>query len=441
MVTDFAAGPGRVLDGVEAVFDEPRLVANAGLLLSATLADRLGLEALIDRRVDLGERPGARRAGAKVLSLVSAMLVGGDSIDDADVLRAGDSGQLLGHRVLAPSTLGTFLRSFTFGHVRQLDAVLDVALARAWASGAGPRGERLVIDLDSFIREVHGYHKQGAAYNYTRRLGYHPLIATRADTLETLHIRLRKGSANTQRGATRFVGELIARVRRAGFRGEIIVRADSGFWSNAIIRALRRHGVRYSIGVRMQAVIRTAIDAIPEAAWQTLADYPPTGRAEIAETTYGADAQRLVVRRVRTLASHVQGELFPDWRHFAFITDRAEPLCVVDADQRQHAVVELAIRDHIAGPLRHLPSGRFPANAAWTVIAALAANLARWTSTLGLHTHAPQAQATVRRQLLVTPGRLIQHARRTTLRLPARWPWRAAWIECLRRLRGLPRLR
>ena len=139
-----------------------RLVANAGLLLSATLADRLGLEALIDRRVDLGERPGARRAGAKVLSLVSAMLVGGDSIDDADVLRAGETGQLLGHRVLAPSTLGTFLRSFTFGHVRQLDAVLDVTLARAWALGAGPRGERLVIDLDSFIREVHGYHKQGA---------------------------------------------------------------------------------------------------------------------------------------------------------------------------------------------------------------------------------------------------------------------------------------
>jgi hypothetical protein len=184
-----------------------------------------------------------------------------------------------------------------------------------------------------------------------------------------------------------------------------------------------------------------AISQIDEHAWQPLADYPPSGRAEIAETTYGADAQRLVVRRVRTLADRGQGELFPDWRHFAFLTDRTEPLSVVEAAQRQHAVVELAIRDHIAGPLRHLPSGRFAANAAWTVIAALAANLARWTSILGLHSPTPNAQATIRRQLLVTPGRLVQHARQTTLRLPARWPWRTIWIECLTRLRGLPQLR
>jgi hypothetical protein len=198
--------------------------------------------------------------------------------------------------------------------------------------------------------------------------------------------------------------------------------------------------VRYSIGVRMQAVIRAAIDAIPEDGWQRLADYPPSGCAEIAETTYGKDAQRLIVRRVRSLGSGAQGELFPDWRHYAFITDRSEALATVEAAQRQHAVVELAIRDHIAGPLRHLPSGRFAANAAWTVIAALAANLARWTSILGLHTHTPQAQATLRRRLLAIPARLIRHARRLTLRLPARWPWRTAWIECLTRLRGLPRL-
>jgi len=438
MVTDLQAARGRVLDRVEAVFDEPRLVANAGLLLSATLADRLGLEALIERRVDLADRPGAYRPGAKVLSLVGAMLLGADSIDDADVLRAGESGELLGHRVLAPSTLGTFLRSFTFGHVRQLDGVLDEAIARAWRAGAGPTDERLVIDLDSFIREVHGYQKQGAAYNYTHQLGYHPIIATRSDTLETLHIRLRKGSANTQRGVARFVNELIARVRRAGFSGEIVVRADSGFWSNAMIKALKRHGVRYSIGVRMQAVIRDAIDAIPEDAWQRLDDYPASGVAEIAETTYGA--QRLIVRRVRSLGSGAQGQLFPDWRHYAFITDRSQPLAIVEADQRQHAVVELAIRDHIAGPLRHLPSGRFAANAAWTVIAALAANLARWTTILGLHNHTPQAQATLRRRLLVVPARLTRHAGHTTLRLPARWPWRTAWIECLTRLRDLPRL-
>jgi hypothetical protein len=408
------------------------------LLLSSTLADRLGLEALIERRVDLADRPGAYRPGAKVLSLVGAMLLGGDSIDDADVLRAGGSGELLGHRVLAPSTLGTFLRSFTFGHVRQLDGVLDEAITRAWRAGAGPGGEQLVIDLDSFIREVHGYQKQGAAYNYSHQLGYHPIIATRADTLETLHIRLRKGSANTQRGVTHFVNELVARVRRAGFAGEIIVRADSGFWSNAMIAALRRHGVRYSIGVRMQAVIREAIDAIPEHAWRRLDDYPPSGQAEIAETTYGA--QRLIVRRVRSLGPSAQGELFPDWRHYAFITDRTEPIVIVEGAQRQHAVVELAIRDHIAGPLRHLPSGRFAANAAWTVIAALAANLARWTNILGLRNHTPQAQASLRRRLLVVPARLVRHAGRNTLRLPARWPWRTAWIECLTRLRDLPRL-
>ncbi len=438
MVTDLRAARGYVLDRVEAVFGEPRLVANAGLLLCATLADRLGLEALIERRVDLGDRSGGRRPGAKVLSLVGAMLLGGDSIDDADVLRAGETGELLGHRVLAPSTLGTFLRSFTFGHVRQLDGVLDEAITRAWRAGAAPKDEPLVIDLDSFIREVHGHQKQGAAYNYTHQLGYHPIIATRADTLETLHIRLRKGSANTQRGVTRFVNELIARVRRAGFRGEIIVRADSGFWSNAMIAALRRHGVRYSIGVRMQRVIREEIDTIPEHAWQRLDDYPASGVAEIAETTYGT--QRLIARRVRSLGTSAQGELFPDWRHFAFITHRSEALAIVEASHRQHAVVELAIRDHIAGPLRHLPSGRFAANAAWTVIAALAANLARWTSILGLHKHTPQAQATLRRRLLVVPARLVRHAGRRTLRLPARWRWRSTWIECLTRLRGLPRL-
>jgi Transposase DDE domain group 1 len=196
--------------------------------------------------------------------------------------------------------------------------------------------------------------------------------------------------------------------------------------------------VRYSIGVRMQRVIRDAIEAIGEHEWQRLDDYPASGVAEIAETTYGA--QRLIVRRVRSLGTSAQGELFPDWRHYAFITDRTEPLAMVEAAQRQHAVVELAIRDHIAGALRHLPSGRFAANAAWTVIAALAANLARWTSILGLANHTPQAQATLRRRLLVVPARLVRHGRRTTLRLPARWPWRTAWIECLTRLRGLPRL-
>ena len=436
MVTDARGLGGRDLDRIEPCFDDPRVVANAGLLLASTLAERLDLERLIDEAVRLPDGSGAARAGAKVLSLVHAMLLGADSIDDCGVLRAGETSRVLGHRVLAPSTLGTFLRSFSFGHVRQLDRVLGESLRRAWSAGAGPGCARLVIDVDSFVCEVHGAHKQGAAYGYTHTLGYHPIIATRADTLETLHIRLRKGSANTQRGAKRFVDELAARVRRAGAVGEILLRADSGFWSYDTIGALERHKIRYSIGVTMQPHVRAAVDAIDEAAWRRLADYPATGVAEIAETLLGE--RRLIVRRTRLIGR--QAALWPDWRHFAFITDRGDELAVVEREHRQHAVVELAIRDHKEGPLRHLPSGHYAANAAWCAISALAANLARWTSILGLAHVAPQATATLRRRMLVVPGRLVRHGRRITLRLPARWPWHTAWLECLSRLRGLPQL-
>jgi PII-like signaling protein len=436
MVTDCRGRGGRALDRIEPVFDDVRVVANAGVLLAATLAERLGLEALVDDVVDLGERPGAVRPGAKVLSLVNAMLLGADSIDDCQVLRVGETNRVVGHRVLAPSTLGTFLRAFSFGHVRQLDRVLGETLGRAWQVGAGPGEGRLVIDVESFVAEVHGDQKQGAAYGYTRQLGYHPLLATRADTQETLHIRLRKGSANTQRGAKRFVDELVARVRRAGADGEIVVRGDAGFWANATIRAFQRHDVRYSIGVAMLPHVRAAVDAIDEAAWQRVDDYPATGIAQIAETRLGE--QRLVVRRTQLVGP--AAALFPDWRHFAFITDRTEQLALVEREHRQHAVIELAIRDHKDGPLRHLPSGRFFANAAWTVISALAANMARWTSILGLAHTTPQTAATLRRRLLVVPGRLTRHGRRTRLRLPARWPWRHAWLGCLQRLRALPRI-
>jgi Transposase DDE domain group 1 len=175
------------------VFDDERVVVNAGLVLAVTLGRRLGLEALVDAAVRLGGRPGASRPGRKVLSLVHAMLLGADCIDDCEILRAGRTEAVLGHRAMAPSTLGTFLRSFTFGHVRQLDRVLGQLLRRAWAAGAGPGAGRLVIDVDSFVGEVHGNAKQGAGYGYTRKLGYHPLLATRADTNEVLHVRLRKG--------------------------------------------------------------------------------------------------------------------------------------------------------------------------------------------------------------------------------------------------------
>jgi Transposase DDE domain group 1 len=192
--SDVPAGPA-CLDSVRVAFDEPRLASDAGLLLTATLADRLGIEELVNDSVWLGYGvPGAALPGRKVMSLVHGMLAGADSIDDMNVLRAGWTGVVLGHRAMAPSTLGTFLRAFTFGHVRQLDRVLDVALARAWETGAGPGdGLPLVIDVDSFIREVHGDQKQGASYGYTRQLGYHPIVAVRSDTGEVLHIRNRKG--------------------------------------------------------------------------------------------------------------------------------------------------------------------------------------------------------------------------------------------------------
>jgi hypothetical protein len=423
-----------MLDRLRVEFDDERAVANAGLLLPATLAGRLGIEGLVDETVDLAGRPGAARPGRKVMTLVHAMQLGADSIDDCDVLRAGRTGLVLGHGVLAPSTLGTFLRSFTFGHVRQLDRVLGESLARAWGAGAGPGEGRLVIDLDSFVGEVHGYDKQGAAYGYTRELGYHPLLATRAGSDEVLHVRLRKGSANTQRGAERFVDELIARVRRAGASGEILVRADSGFWNKKITARLRAKGCLYSIGVRLTKPVAEAIERLEESAWRPLGDYPETGEAEIAETTLGAD--RLIVRRVRTLDD--QQQLFATFKHFAFITNRGEPLELVEREHREHAAVELVIRDLKDQALAHFPSGRFNANAAWTVIACLAHNLLRWAELIGLPDERPRRARTLRRRLLALPGRLTHSARRWTLHLPARWPWQADFLAALACIRALP---
>jgi hypothetical protein len=298
----------------------------------------------------------------------------------ANVLRCGATSQVLGHRVMAPSTLGTFLRAFTFGHVRQLDRLTEQLLTRAWAAGAGPGDGPITMDLDSTVCEVHGYHKQGAAYGYTHTLGYHPLLATRADTGEVLHARQRTGRANTARGAARFVDELAARVRRAGASGELTMRMDSGFWSAKTIRACRRHRIRCSITVRQTKPIRAAIATIDEDAWTPIG-YPDGGLAQVAETRYQGD--RLIVRRTRLVGA--QAELFPNWRYHAFVTDRVGTAVELDQDHRRHATVELAIRDLKAGVgLRHCPSGKFAANAAWLVIATLAHNLQRWVAAIGL---------------------------------------------------------
>jgi Transposase DDE domain group 1 len=423
-------------DATRVVFDDDRVVANAGVVLPAVLAGRLGIEALADRTVDLGERAGAANAGRKVMTLVSAMVLGADCIGDCEVLRSGQTSAVLGHRVAAPSTLGTFLRAFTFGHVRQLDRVLAESLSRAWLAGAGPGDDRLIVDVDSFVGEVYGYDKQGAGYGYTHKRGYHPIVATRAETGEVLHIRARKGSANTARGALRFVEELIPRVARAGATGPKLLRADSGFWNTKIMTRLQAAGWLYSIGVRQQQHIKAAITAIPEQDWESLTDYPDGGEAQIAQTMLGR--QRLIVRRTRLLGA--QAELWPDWRHFAFFTNRTDPIELVEAEHRQHAVVELAIRDLKDQALAHFPSGRFTANAAWTVIAALAHNLLRWTTLIGLPDTIIPTARTLRRRLLTVPGRITRTARTVTIRMPARWPWQTEFLTALQRLRVMPAL-
>ncbi|MGH2903117.1 MAG: IS1380 family transposase [Solirubrobacteraceae bacterium] len=431
---DVPEGPAN-LDSVGVRFDEGRLISDAGLLLTATLAERLRIEELVNESVWLDRgRPGARLPGRKVMSLVHGMLAGADSIDDMNVLRAGSTGLILGHRVMAPSTLGTFLRAFTFGHVRQLDRVLDQATCRAWAAGAGPCDGPLVIDIDSFVGEVHGYQKQGAGYGYTRKLGYHPILATRADTGEIIHIRNRKGNANTQRGIARFINELIARVRRAGHTGQIIIRMDSGFENHKLFKDLAKRGIFFSIGVKLSKTTRTLIEQIPETDWVTVADYPETGEAQVAETAL--KGFRLIVRRTRLAGK--QADLFPNWRHHAFATNRHIPLLVADTDHRDHATVELAIRDLIDQALAHFPSGQMHANSAWTVIAALAHNLGRWTTQIGLPNAPVQTARARRRQLLAIPARLTHSARRWTLRMPARWPWQTDFHTILDAIRALP---
>ena len=292
----------------------------------------------------------------------------------------------------------------------------------------------MIVDVDSFVGEVYGYEKQGAGYGYTHKRGYHQIVATRAGTGEVLHIRARKGSAHTARGVLRFVEELIARVQRAGATGQMLLRADSGFWNNKLMARLHATGWTYSIGITQQAPVKTAIATIPEEDWQTLAEYPEGGEAQIAQTTLGAT--RMIVRRTRLVGE--QAELWPDWRHHAFLTNSTDQLELVEAEHRQHAVVELAIRELKDQALAHFPSGKFLANAAWTVIAALAHNLLRWTTVIGLPNTVIPTARTVRRRLLTVPGRITRTARQLTLRMPASWPWELAFLTALERLRALP---
>jgi hypothetical protein len=434
------------LDRVGTAFDGTQLVADAGLLLPATLAAHLGLKTLVDEHLDLGSAPGRANAGDKLLTLVMSALAGGDCIDDAAALRAGGTGGVLGFRVKAASTLGTFLRSFRLGHVRQLDRVSRELLGRAWAAGAGPGPELLTIDLDSTICETYGLAKEGATgFTYSRVRGYHPLLAVAAGTGDVLHARLRSGSANTIRGAANFLVETIARVRDAGAAGGLTVRADSGFYAHEVVAACRRHGVRFSITMRVHRELRDRIAALPEGAWTPI-PYWIAGGADVAEIAYTPFVKRgrpvpfrLIIRRVRPKPGS-QLALFTDYEYHPFLTDRVGDALALEADHRRHAEVENAIRDLKYGVgLNHLPSGRFAANGAWLAVQVMAHNLARWTARLGLGAGIVTTK-TLRRRLFAIAGRLTRSARRLMLHLPADWPWADEFLSALARLRTLPLL-
>jgi hypothetical protein len=434
------------LDRLDTAFDDDRLVADAGLLLPATLAQHLGLRDLVTRHLDLAGKPGQANRGDKLLTLVMSALAGGDSIDDADALRAGGTERVLGFTVKAASTLGTFLRSFRWGHVRQLDRVSRELLARAWAAGAGPGAQPFTIDLDSTICETYGLKKQGALHHgYTGVRGYHPLLAVAAGTGDVLMARLREGRANTARGAAHFLRETIGRVRAAGATGELTVRADSGFYAHAVVAVCRKLGVRFSITVRQHRSVQRLIEAIPEAAWVPI-PYWLDGGADVAETTYTpfADQQdavpvRLIVRRVKPTPGS-QLALLTLYDYHAFVTDRDGETLTLEADHRRHAEIENAIRDLKYGMgLNHLPSGKFAANGAWLSVQVIAHNLARWTARIGLAAGIVTTK-TLRRRLFALAGRLTRSARRSMLHFAERWPWAAEFDAALARLRTIPLL-
>ena len=431
-------------DRIQITFDDHRLINNAGLLLPATLAQRVGMQKLVDHYLDLGDAPGRANPGDKLMTLVASALAGGDCIDDTDALRSGSTGRVLGCVVKAPSTLGTFLRSFRWGHVRQLDRVSRELLARAWAAGAGPGDAPLTIDLDSTICETYGLAKAGARHHgYTGQRGYHPLLAVAAGTGDVLMARLREGRANTVRGAAHFLRETVGRVRYAGASGRLTVRADSGFYAHAIVAVCRKMDVRFSITIRQHKSLRNLIEAIPEEDWTPI-PYWMDGAADVAETAYtpfwskpDAAPVRLIVRRVKPTPGS-QLALFARYSYHGLITDRDGETLELEADHRRHAETLNAIRDLKYGVgLNHMPSGRFAANGAWLAVQVMAHNLARWTARIGLGEQIVTTK-TLRRRFFALAGRITRSARRLTLHLPKHWPWETQFSRALARLRAIP---
>ena len=429
-------------DRIRIAFDDLRLVANAVLILPAMLAQHLGLPELVDTHLDLGDAPGRANTGDKMMTLVASALAGGDCIDDADALRSGATARVLGCALKAPSTLGTFLRSFRWGHVRQLDRVSRELLGRVWEAGAGPGAAPCTIDLDSTICETYGLAKEGARHHgYTGTRGYHPLLAIGAG--DVLMSRLREGRANTARGAAHFLRETVGRVRYGGAGGQLTVRADSGFSTHAVVALCREMNVRFSITIRQHPNLRNLIEAIPEQGWTPI-PYWMDGAADVAETAYtpfqtkpDAAPVRLIVRRVKPTPGS-QLALFINYSYHGFITDRDGQTLELEADHRRHAEVENAIRDLKYGVgLNHMPSGRFAANGAWLAVQVIAHNLARWTARLGLGEQIVTTK-TLRRRFFALAGRLTRSARRLILHLPAGWPREGKIRRGLARLRAIP---
>ncbi len=457
----------RVCHGYAAVFDDPNLVSAAGLAPVLALAERAGLHRLVADRLTV---PGAGgNASVKISSLVGGMVGGADSIDDMNLLRHGGMGRLFGG-VRAPSTLGTFLRAFTFGHVRQLDAVAaDLLATLSHHTPLLPGADQIAyVDVDDTVNATYGYAKQGAGYGYSGVKGLNALIATVSSPTAAPVIvgtRLRRGATNSARGAARLVADAIVTARRAGGGtgrapgGLVVVRADSAFYNHDVIAAARRRGARFSVTARHDQAVVRAIAGIKETAWVPIR-YPNAiwdqdeqrwvSDAEVAETDYVAvtsrlQAQqvqgRLIVRRVRRLnntSTKGQGELLPAYRHHAVFTDSPLGMLQAEAAHRGHAIIEQVHADLRAGPLAHLPSGRFAANGAWLVCAAMAFNLTRAAGTLASAFHAKATTATIRAQLITVPGRLARSARRLSLHLPADWPWEHAWQQLHDAVAGLP---
>ena len=440
---------------LSARFDEANLVSAGGLVPVLGLAQRAGLQALAEQHLTVPTDKGAH-AGSKVTALVAGMVAGADSIEDMSLLRHGGMTRLF-TGTYAPSTLGSFLRSFAFGHVRQLDAVAarlvaDLATRTPLLPDAG---QIAYLDVDDTIRATYGYAKQGAGYGYSGVKGLNALIAalsTPASAPVIVATRLRKGSANSARGAARLVADALKTSRACGASGLLVVRADSAFYGRDVVAAIGRAKARFSITARQDVAVKRAIAAISEDAWTTIR-YPHAvfddqlghwvSDAQVAEVPFTAFASRgrkhavtarLIVRRVRDqnpnhLVPNEQGELFPAWRHHAVFTNSPLVMLQAEADHRRHAIIEQVIADLKNGPLAHLPSGKFNANGAWLVLAAMAFNLTRAAGALASLFHARATTATIRRQLINVPARPVRSARRTHLRLPTNWPWADAWLD------------